>query len=104
MQEIRHAANLLQRAVNQSENVADCLFSRFRRLLLPKDSMQHDLDHGEVLAQPIVQFSRNAPALLILRGNQADRETPQLTVQYFQLIRLSVQLRKYADLGPQQFR
>ena len=51
-----------------------------------------------------MQFPGNAPALFILRGDQAHREAAQLNVQRLQLLRLAVKFGKYADFGAQQFR
>ena len=78
-------------------------FVGFRRAVQHDDFIRHHLRSAEFLPQAVVQFARDAAALVVLRGDQVAGEGAQFAVQDFQLLRLAVQIGKHADLGPQQF-
>src|ERR1700730_12602626 len=77
MQEVRHAAYLLDGPINDFAGLVGYLLFRWRRVR-PKRFAQDHLGHGKLLSQPIVQVARDAAPLLVLHRQQADRKPAQL--------------------------
>src|ERR1700682_3709484 len=51
-----------------------------------------------------MQVPGDPASLLILSCDETARKAPQFVIQRFQLTRLAMQIHKYANLCPQQFR
>ena len=73
MQQVRNAANLLDRPVNQGTRVRRRIPLERRRfpLLLEKNPVDNHLGRGKLLTQAVMQFARNATPLVILHRDQA---------------------------------
>ena len=106
MQQMRHAADLLDGAIDQSAAFGGTLLLSTLRLMSGRtNAVQHHLCGGQILSQTVVKFARDAPAFFVLRGDQScwrGGAVPDSAI--FELPGLSVQFGKDADLGAQQFR
>src|SRR5262245_25733188 len=114
----RHeTAFIQQRWVEQmghTADLADCTIDDLTRfagklsiavqLQVLLHGIEHDLCSRQLLPNAIVQFTREPAPFFVLGGHQMAREFSQLTIQSFQLFRLTMKLGKHADLGPQQLR
>ena len=72
MQKMRNAADLLDGVVHEFASIG-CQVTAWRRLRRAscRHSFEHHFGGDQILAQPIVQFARDAPALFVLRRDQA---------------------------------
>ena len=88
MQQVRDAAHLLDGTVDEPAGFANRLRAFVRWLFVRLGHFEErSWRRSPVLAETIVQFARDAAALVVLRGNKAGGEAAQLAVEHFELLR-----------------
>ena len=67
MQQVRYCSHLLDGMIHHHIRFHQRLFFCRGGLMWLDQSAQHHLRSGEVLAETVMQFARDSPALLVLR-------------------------------------
>ena len=100
----RQAADLLDGAVDGVARFDQGAIVSFAMRHIARKTIDHHLCGAELLAEPVVQFARDAAALFVLSDEQTARQVAQFEIEQFKLARLAMKLGKDADFRAQEFR
>src|SRR5580692_12810634 len=99
---MRKATNLLNRSLNQRTRLRE-RFPFAARLIVQMDGINNHFRRAQFLSQTIVQFTREAPAFLVLHREEASRKITQLAIQNFKLPGFAMQVSEDSNFGAKQF-
>ena len=71
MQQVRHGAHFLNRAIDNRTGLDPCLLLWLSRLL-QEHLVQYHLRHGQFLSQSVVQIACDATPFLVLHSHEAN--------------------------------